>query len=172
MRFPMNRPTNATRPLAASVLAAILFAACTGGTASAPSASAAAVAVSPAASAVSVRPSASPVGQQVPLAASAAPVTGEVPADVMARVRSELAAKVGQAAAATATVELAQAVTWPDGSLGCPQPGMMYTQMVVPGYQLVLAVDGTKYDYRIGQGGTPSLCESRLPHATSPAAPS
>src|SRR5699024_5186752 len=26
-----------------------------------------------------------------------------------------------------------QEVTWPDGSIGCPQPGMSYTQALVPG---------------------------------------
>ena len=38
----------------------------------------------------------------------------------------------------------AEAVTWPDGSLGCPQPGMMYTQALVPGFRIVLqAADRT-----------------------------
>jgi len=31
-------------------------------------------------------------------------------------------------------------VSWPDGSLGCPQPGRVYSQAVVPGQQLVLTV--------------------------------
>lgn len=31
-------------------------------------------------------------------------------------------------------------VTWPDSSLGCPEPGMQYTQAVVPGHLLVLGV--------------------------------
>ena len=30
----------------------------------------------------------------------------------------------------------AEAVTWSDGSLGCPEPGMMYTQALVPGYRV------------------------------------
>ena len=182
MRFPMTRPTIATLPLAAPLLAALLLAACTGGAASVPSSSAGpggsastGPAASPVASAVSSpgRPDATASGRpNPPLFASESPVTGEAPADIMARVRAQLAAKIGETAAASATVEVSQAVTWPDGSLGCPQPGMMYTQMVVEGYQVVLAVGTTKYDYRIGLGGTPSLCESRMPHATSPAAPS
>ena len=32
----------------------------------------------------------------------------------------------------------AAAVTWSDGSAGCPEPGMMYTQALVPGYRIVL----------------------------------
>ena len=30
----------------------------------------------------------------------------------------------------------AAAVDWPDGSGGCPQPGVGYTQAVVPGYRI------------------------------------
>lgn len=30
----------------------------------------------------------------------------------------------------------AEAVTWPDGSLGCAQPGQFYTQALVPGWRL------------------------------------
>ena len=32
----------------------------------------------------------------------------------------------------------AERVTWPDGSLGCPAPGRMYTQALVPGYRVRL----------------------------------
>lgn len=31
----------------------------------------------------------------------------------------------------------AERVTWSDGSLGCPEPGMMYTQSLVPGFRIV-----------------------------------
>lgn len=33
----------------------------------------------------------------------------------------------------------AVAVTWPDSSLGCPQPGLNYTQALVPGWQVFIA---------------------------------
>jgi hypothetical protein len=38
-------------------------------------------------------------------------------------------------------------VVWPDGSLGCAQPGQAYTQATVPGYQIVLSYQGQAYDY-------------------------
>ena len=38
-------------------------------------------------------------------------------------------------------------VTWPDGSIGCPQPGMMYSQALVPGRLLVLEVRGELASY-------------------------
>ena len=53
----------------------------------------------------------------------------------------------------------AQAVTWNDGSLGCPEPGQAYTQALVDGYQVVLEVDGDRYDYRVGNGASVKLCD-------------
>ncbi len=50
-------------------------------------------------------------------------------------------------------------VTWSDGSLGCPQAGMMYTQALVEGYLITLEVDGRRHDYHGAMGGAPTLCE-------------
>ena len=36
---------------------------------------------------------------------------------------------------------------WRNSSLGCPQPGMMYLQVITPGFRIVLTVDGQDYDY-------------------------
>jgi hypothetical protein len=52
----------------------------------------------------------------------------------------------------------AQSVTWSDGSLGCPQPGMMYTQALVPGYRVVIEVGEERYDYHASLRGGFSLC--------------
>lgn len=49
-------------------------------------------------------------------------------------------------------------VTWSDGSLGCPQPGMHYTQALVPGEQLILEVDGQRSSYHAGRDGTFKYC--------------
>ena len=49
-------------------------------------------------------------------------------------------------------------VTWSDGSIGCPRPGMMYTQALVPGHQLVLEVDGTYASYHAAEGKAFSYC--------------
>lgn len=45
-------------------------------------------------------------------------------------------------------VVLVEAREWSDASLGCPQPGMMYAQVVTPGYQIILSAKGETYDYR------------------------
>ena len=57
----------------------------------------------------------------------------------------------------------AQAVEWPDGSLGCPQPGMAYLQVITPGYKLVLAAGGQEYSYHAATEGEFFLCENRAP---------
>jgi hypothetical protein len=56
----------------------------------------------------------------------------------------------------------AQAVVWPDSSFGCPKPGMAYTQVQQEGALIRLAVGDQVYDYHIGAGGPPFLCEQPL----------
>jgi len=51
-----------------------------------------------------------------------------------------------------------EAVVWPDGSLGCPQPGMNYIQILIEGYRVILAYDGKTYDYHAGRSSV-ILCE-------------
>ena len=52
----------------------------------------------------------------------------------------------------------AESVTWPDGSLGCPQPGMAYTQALVPGFRVRLRAGDEVLDYHSGRSGAPTLC--------------
>jgi hypothetical protein len=53
-----------------------------------------------------------------------------------------------------------ESVRWPDASLGCPQPGMAYGQVVTPGYRIVLEAGGQQYSYHSG-GGNLELCEAQ-----------
>ena len=50
-------------------------------------------------------------------------------------------------------------VVWSDGSLGCPEDGMMYTQALVDGYLLTLEVAGQRVEYHGADGDEPFLCE-------------
>ncbi|MFS0868123.1 hypothetical protein AB3M83_12420 [Microbacterium sp. 179-B 1A2 NHS] len=78
-----------------------------------------------------------------------------VPDATWAAIDADLAAR-----GITGTPDLvsAEAVTFTDGSLGCPKPGRSYTQALVDGMRIVVRVDGVTYDYRVG-GGDPRLCE-------------
>lgn len=59
---------------------------------------------------------------------------------------------------AAVTVVLVEEVVWSDGSLGCPQPGMSYAQVVIDGLRIVVEADGVLYDYRSGDSSDPVLC--------------
>jgi hypothetical protein len=54
----------------------------------------------------------------------------------------------------------ASAVDFNDSSLGCPEPGMMYTQAIVPGYQVIVEHDEAVLDYRASGPGAFRLCPS------------
>ncbi len=43
-------------------------------------------------------------------------------------------------------------VTWPDSALGCPKPGMMYTQVITPGYQIRLTRENDEYVMHTDRG--------------------
>ncbi|WP_152192728.1 hypothetical protein [Georgenia satyanarayanai] len=70
---------------------------------------------------------------------------------------------------AAVTVVSREDVTWPDGSLGCPRPGMSYTQAQVPGARLVLAAEGREFSYHAGRSGDFARCAS--PRLGTPAPP-
>ena len=57
-------------------------------------------------------------------------------------------------------VVTAERVTWPDGSLGCPEPGVSYTQALVEGSKVVLGHDERVYLYHAGTDDQPFLCPS------------
>ena len=66
------------------------------------------------------------------------------------------------------TVQSAQRVTWPDGSIGCPEAGMQYTQALVPGWRVILRVGDATYDYHAATSGHVFLCPRE--RATDPIA--
>jgi hypothetical protein len=116
----------------------------------------------------SAGPSERPVASLPPGAAtlppSGPPVTGEVPEAVLAAILEDAAQRTG-ADPATATIVRAEAVTWSDGSLGCPEPGMFYIQIAINGYWVVVELGGRTLDYRVGAHGAFGLCEQPAPGA-------
>ncbi len=60
--------------------------------------------------------------------------------------------------ASTLQVVSAEAVTWPDGSLGCPEPGMNYTMALVPGYRVRIRAGAEVLDYHASRPGYLVLC--------------
>ena len=62
-------------------------------------------------------------------------------------------------------VVVAERVTWPDAALGCPRPDELYTQALVEGYRIVLAVDGNRVAFHGAEGEPPFRCDDPQPPA-------
>lgn len=71
--------------------------------------------------------------------------------------RQELAIKLGIEPEAIRLVSV-ETVEWRDASLGCPQPGMMYAQVIIPGFRVLLEAVGRVYTYHTDQGRNAVLC--------------
>jgi hypothetical protein len=84
---------------------------------------------------------------------------GLLPASITDPIVTDAATRLGVDAAAV-TIVSAHAETFSDGSLGCPEPGFMYTQALVDGYQVVVEANGTQLDYRGSGPGQFRLCKN------------
>lgn len=92
-----------------------------------------------------------------PMNDTQARMAGGAPAEMIEAMRGDAATRAGVAASAT-QVESALSVTWPDASLGCPQPGMLYPQVLVPGWRVRIAAGGKTYSYHAGRRGNWAWC--------------
>lgn len=52
------------------------------------------------------------------------------------------------------TVISTEAVDWPDGCLGIQKVGVMCTQMIVPGYKIILEVNSEQYEFHTNKDGS------------------
>ena len=52
----------------------------------------------------------------------------------------------------------ARAVNWQNGSIGCPEEGMAYTDALVPGYRVQIQAGERRLDYHASSRGGPVLC--------------
>lgn len=98
-----------------------------------------------------IQPVASEQGEVTTLPEGAVDVSSlsEVEQQLVAQARADLAQELG-VAAEEIQVAGVEAVDWPDASLGCPEEGMMYAQVITPGYRIELRVDGNSYEYHTG----------------------
>jgi hypothetical protein len=88
------------------------------------------------------------------------PETGNAPSaprKIVEKAKSDLVKRFGVDASQIRVVE-ARAVDWPDTSLGCPQPDMVYAQVITPGYWILLEAEGRQYPYHTDQNEQIILC--------------
>ncbi len=99
-----------------------------------------------------------PLPTRVPAPEAAPPITGEAPSDLRDQIIADVIQRSGAERSAIVMVR-EEAVVWPDGSLGCPEPGMAYLQVLIEGYWIVAQVGDVSYDYRVDSSGRFRLCE-------------
>lgn len=88
--------------------------------------------------------------------------TEGVPPAIVQQAVDDAATRAG-VDVSSVTVVSADAVTYPNGAAGCPRRGFLYTDVMTPGYRVVVEVDGTRYDYRGSvRSGAVTWCENPL----------
>lgn len=108
-----------------------------------------------------------PPPDSVPPPSEIQPTGGEVPAAYLAAVLADAAERL-EVDQSELSVDEAVAVVWSDGSLGCPEPGQDYIQVLIEGYRVVVSAYGETLDYRLDQRGHFRLCESGMPRLEQP----
>ena len=112
----------------------------------------------PAAATVSASPGTTPPpgNRSTALVEPTYPAEAAQPVD---RAKQALASRAGVPASQIQVVSVSSA-TWPDSALGCPQPGLLYSQIVTPGYKIVLSAAGKTYEYHSDRGQHVTYCTS------------
>jgi hypothetical protein len=77
---------------------------------------------------------------------------------MVAAAKRELSKRLAAPESEIELIEKAEAVTWPDTALGCPEPGKMYAQVLTPGFKFVLKIRGKLYEYHTGNTAV-KLCK-------------
>jgi hypothetical protein len=98
----------------------------------------------------------------------ATPTADPIMAGIVLKVKADLAARAGLDPDLIEALN-SEPVTWPDASLGCPEPGQSYAQVLSPGYLILLKAGREIYQYHTDdRGDTIMLCD---PGANSPFPP-
>ncbi len=92
--------------------------------------------------------------------AETSPLPGEIDPEARAAVQLAIKDLVQRLAVTRSAVRVlrATAVEWSDTSLGCPKEGMMYAQVITPGFLILLSAEGKLYEYHTDLGNYAVLC--------------
>jgi hypothetical protein len=98
------------------------------------------------------------------------PATSQTPGTsglegLIEQARNDLSQRLSISSGQIKLVEATE-VEWPDSSLGCPQEGMSYLQVITPGYRILLEAGGTQYEYHSNRDTYFVYCEN--PNPVSP----
>ncbi|MEA2695335.1 MAG: hypothetical protein QOJ16_4722 [Acidobacteriota bacterium] len=77
--------------------------------------------------------------------------------EATALARAALGRELGVGESDAGELIRAEPVDWPNPSLGCPRKGMVYLQVVTPGWRLTFRVEGREWRVHVG-GGRAIVC--------------
>lgn len=83
------------------------------------------------------------------------------PRSLIDEAKADLAQRLSLSVDQFALLEAA-AVVWPDSSLGCPEEGMAYAQVLTPGYLIRFEAGGREYEYHASRS-TVFYCQNPSP---------
>ena len=90
------------------------------------------------------------------------PTPASSPQTLIEKAKTDLAQRLSVSVDDIAVLQ-AETVTWPDSSLGCPQEGMLYTQVLTPGYLIRLQAGDREFEYHASRGTEVVYCENPMP---------
>ena len=76
---------------------------------------------------------------------------------LVATAAAEQVAQTANVAVGDVRLISMEAVEWPDASLGCPQPDMMYAQVITPGYRLIFDAGGQNVEVHTDMQQSPQI---------------
>jgi hypothetical protein len=110
-------------------------------------------------------PSPSPPAPSTPVPAQTAvpaqtPEPAPTPPGAVALVQQAIADAAKRTGVDPSAIQVVsvEARDWPDSSLGCPKPGFAYSQIVTPGFRIVLNAAGKQLEYHTDRGQQVVLC--------------
>ena len=77
---------------------------------------------------------------------------------VVERAKIDLAQRKGVAKEKIVLIRV-EYVDWPDTSLGCPEPGKVYAQVITPGYKILLSDGQEEYEYHSDKENNVVYCQ-------------
>lgn len=90
----------------------------------------------------------------------AVPLPAGFPDSLLEEIISDASDRTGTPEQSVEVVSV-EASTFGDTSLGCPEEGKMYAQVITPGFTVILDAEGEELDYRVAEGSdTFILCEN------------
>jgi hypothetical protein len=113
-------------------------------------------------------PTATPQKREARLSPTPAPTATQVEVQdeaegVVRQAREDLAQRIGMDTDRIRLVTVEE-MEWSDSSLGCPSPGMMYAQVVTPGFRVRFEAGRQEYEYHTDAAQLIVLCPEE-PHS-------